>query len=232
MSKQFKIVLLIRFFGYALFLSGLITFTIIFGPIIQAEFNYRIDKFVGVKRTVSQAVQTPSPNPNDPKTQDSQDGFGDIQVEQLTIVPTSTKFGIVIPKINANADVVANVNAGSEKEYSQALYKGVAHAAGTNFPGEVGNTYLFSHSTDAPWNVVRFNAVFYLLRELEPGDSVVLFYNDRRYDYIVFDKQVVGANDVSFLTNIYNQPVLTLQTCDPPGTLFRRLVVRAKLAGS
>ena len=50
--------------------------------------------------------------------------------------------------------------------------------------------------------------------------------------FIVFDKTVVNPNDLTYLTNRYDSSVLTLQTCDPPGTLFKRLVVRAKLAGS
>ncbi|KKR23331.1 MAG: sortase family protein [Candidatus Daviesbacteria bacterium GW2011_GWB1_39_5] len=128
--------------------------------------------------------------------------------------------------------MVANVNPGNEREYSRALTQGVAEALGSTPPGKPGNLYLFSHSTDAPWNIVRLNAVFYLLKELEKGDRVIIFKNDRRYDYIVFDKSIVKPDDVSYLTNAYNYPVLTLQTCDPPGTLLNRLIIRAKLVSS
>ena len=108
----------------------------------------------------------------------------------------------------------------------------MAHARGTSLPGEKGNMYLFSHSTNAPWNIIRYNAIFYLLKELEPGDKVIIFYKKRRYDYVVFDKTIAKPDDVSFLTNRYDVPVLTLQTCDPPGTLLNRLIIRAKLVSS
>ena len=137
-----------------------------------------------------------------------------------------------IEKINANAKIIPNVDAGNEKQYVNALTEGVAEALGSTPPGQPGNLYLFSHSVDAPWNIIRFNAIFYLLRELEAGDRVIVFYQNKRYDYIVYDKAIVSPQDVSFLTNKYKEPVLTLQTCDPPGTLLNRLIVRAKLVNS
>lgn len=146
-------------------------------------------------------------------------------------MPVSTDFGIVIEKIDANAKVIPDIDPGDEKQYSKALAKGVAAAKGSSKPGEEGNLYIFSHSADAPWNIVRYNAVFYLLRELEAGDRIVVFYKGRRYDYAVFDKTIISPDDVSYLNNRYDKPVLTLQTCDPPGTLKNRLIVRARLAG-
>ena len=193
------------------------------GPLVQAEFNYRFDKVRGVKRTV--ATSTPIPS-------DNQAGFESVKTSEESIIPVSTEYGIVIEKINANAKVIANVNPGKENEYSAALTKGVAEALGSTPPGQPGNLYLFSHSTDAPWNIVRYNAIFYLLRELEKGDAVIIFYQNKRYDYVVFDKTVAGAQDVSYLTNRYDYSVLTLQTCDPPGTLLNRLIVRARLVVS
>lgn len=194
------------------------------GPLITAEARFRTDQILGIKRTVPNIITSGQEG-------SATSGFGDVAATGPTITPADTGFGIVIEKINANSKVVANVDPGDERAYIKALSQGVAHAAGTNFPGEPGNIYLFSHSTDAPWNIVRFNAVFYLLRELEAGDRVIVFYQDRRYDYIVFDKQVVSPADITFLNNRYDASVLTLQTCDPPGTLFNRLIVRAKLAG-
>src|SRR3990167_4322571 len=48
----------------------------------------------------------------------------------------STDFGIVIEKINANAKVVANVDPGDERAYTQALTQGVAAATGSTKPRE------------------------------------------------------------------------------------------------
>ena len=235
MSKRFKLVFMIRFFGYLLFFSGLLSFILVLGPLTKAELGYRWDNLRGVKRTIPKIItsesQTGAPEQGLP-VQASTGGFGDVKSTASVITPLSTEFGIVIEKINANAKVVANVNSANEKEYVKALSEGVAHAKGTNFPGEPGNIYLFSHSTDAPWNIVRFNAIFYLLREVIPGDRIIMFYKNRRFDYIVYDKVVAKPFDTHFLTDKYDSSVLTLQTCDPPGTLLNRLIVRAKLEGT
>ncbi|OGE14057.1 hypothetical protein A2111_00905 [Candidatus Daviesbacteria bacterium GWA1_38_6] len=237
MSKRFKIVFFVRFLGYLLFFTGLLSFVLVLGPLTKVEFEYRLDRLRGVKRTIpkiitsdagSEALRSEQGQPIEVPT----GGFGELKSAGSVITPVSTEFGIVIEKINANAKVVPNVSPADEKEYVKALSEGVAHAKGTNFPGEPGNIYLFSHSTDAPWNIVRFNAIFYLLREVESGDRIIMFYKNRRYDYIVYDKTVAKPLDTHFLTDKYNTSVLTLQTCDPPGTLLNRLIVRARLEGS
>lgn len=232
MSKRYKIVFAIRFFGYLIFFSGLASLIFILGPLIQAEIKYRADRILGVKRTIA-SLSTTQTSANQEPVGSAGESFANIkQATENEIVPISTEFGIVIEKINANAKVVANVNAGNEREYVAALQHGVAQALGSTLPGQSGNLYLFSHSTDAPWNIIRYNAIFYLLKELEVGDRVIIFYSNRRYDYIVFDKIIAKPEDVSYLTNKYDTPILTLQTCDPPGTLLNRLVVRAKLVNT
>ena len=220
------------FFGYFLFFAGVISIFVMLGPLVQAETSYRMDRILKVKRTVPKMITSSEQQGNLASENGGPVDFTNVEASEGSIIPVSTEYGIVIEKINANAKVVANVNPGNEREYSRALTQGVAEALGSTPPGKPGNLYLFSHSTDAPWNIVRLNAVFYLLKELEKGDRVIIFKNDRRYDYIVFDKSIVKPDDVSYLTNAYNYPVLTLQTCDPPGTLLNRLIIRAKLVSS
>lgn len=225
MSKYYKIVLITRFLGYLIFFIGLLGFIFILGPLAKAELTYRTDQSLGIKRTLPGNIVTSS-------GVEGPSSFGNVSTSENIITPVSTQYGIVIEKINANAKIVPNVDPSDEKAYVEALTQGVAEASGSTLPGKAGNLYLFSHSTDAPWNIIRFNAIFYLLKELEVGDRVVIFRDNIRFDYVVFDKNIVGPDDISYLTNRYDTPVLTLQTCDPPGTLLRRLVVRAKLVSS
>ncbi|MFH1535502.1 MAG: sortase [Patescibacteria group bacterium] len=229
MINRFKLILAVRFLGYLIFFIGLIGITFMVGPLVQAELSYRADRIFGIKRTVPRII-TSSQLPGESSEGPLQ--FGNVSVSENSIIPVSTEYGIVIEKINANAKIIPNVNPGNEEEYVSALSKGVAEALGSTRPGEPGNLYLFSHSTEAPWNIVRFNAMFYLLKELVPGDKVIIFYQNKRYDYVVFDKTIVSPSDISYLTDKYDSPILTLQTCDPPGTLLNRLIVRAKLVSS
>lgn len=148
--------------------------------------------------------------------------------EEAASFGVSSYFSVVIPKIGAYQNIIANVDAGNEKEYLEVLQKGVAHAKGTYFPGQGENIYLFSHSTDSPLNFARYNAVFYLLGKLGKGDRVIVYFADKKYEYEVVDKKTVNAKDVSWLTENTDGERLVLQTCYPPGTTLRRLLVIAK----
>jgi LPXTG-site transpeptidase (sortase) family protein len=141
----------------------------------------------------------------------------------------NSKFSIVVPKIEAKANIVANVDTAKEEDYLNALKVGVAHAKGTNFPGEGKLIYLFSHSTNSPLEAARWDAVFYLLDKVHEGDHVIIFYQDKKYEYEVTETRVVAATDISWLRPAENdKEVLILQTCTPPGTSWKRLLVIAK----
>lgn len=144
------------------------------------------------------------------------------------LVPEDPDFSVVIPKIGANANVVANVDAGNDTEYLDALQHGVAHAEGTAFPGEGGHIFMFAHSTDYIWNVGTYNAVFYLLYKLEVGDEVNIFYKGERFVYKVTGKEIVDPLQVEYLTRKTDSEFLTLQTCWPPGTTLKRMMVFAE----
>jgi LPXTG-site transpeptidase (sortase) family protein len=103
----------------------------------------------------------------------------------------------------------------------------VAHAAGTALPGEGGNVYLFAHSTDAFYNVGKYNAVFYLLGKLSKGDEVFIYYQGEKIRYVVALVKVVKPTDIQYLAGDSDKNTLTLQTCYPPGTTIDRLVVIA-----
>lgn len=144
------------------------------------------------------------------------------------LTPVDPNFSIIIPKINANVRIISNVNTSNYNEYIQALSQGVAHAKGTVFPGMKGNIFLFAHSTDNFWNVGRYNAVFYLLKELEKGDEVNLFFGGKRFIYEVYDKKIIEAGEADYLNKKVDEEILTLQTCWPSGTTWRRLLVFGK----
>ncbi len=143
------------------------------------------------------------------------------------LIPEDPSFSVVIPKIGANARIIPNIDTSNEREYSEALKHGVAQAQGTAFPGEGGHIFLFAHSTDYWWNVSAYNAVFYLLGKLIVGDDVNIFYKGERFVYRVIETKIVDPSEVEYITRKTNQEFLTLQTCWPLGTTFKRLLVFA-----
>lgn len=158
-------------------------------------------------------------------------GFSDLnQGAEILITPLSIEFGVVIPKIFANVAVTPNVNPADAQVYQSVLKQsgGVAHAAGSAFPNEDGTVYIFGHSTDSNVNVSRFNAVFYLLRKLEAGDIVLVYYQGQEYRYTVKYKKVADPTDLSDITDVAAPRRLVLQTCWPPGTTWKRLLIVAE----
>lgn len=147
---------------------------------------------------------------------------------ETELLGISSEFSIYIPKIDARANVIPSVNPFSSLEYLDALSRGVAHANTTSFPGEGKPVFLFSHSTDSPANFIRYNAVFYLLRKLDIGDEIMIYFSGKRYIYLVESTITVGATDTSWLARQGDEEKLLLMTCDPPGTTFRRLIVIAQ----
>ena len=150
----------------------------------------------------------------------------------VELTPPNYEFSIVIPKIEAVAPVFENTDPFNEKEFLPVLREGVAHAKGSALPGQSGNVYIFAHSTDAFYNVGRYNAVFYLIGKLEEGDEIYIYYKGDRLTYKVYDKKVVAADDIKYLNKLSDKNTLTLQTCYPPGTTLKRLVVLAEEASS
>lgn len=218
--KRFWVFIALRTAANSLIIMGIILAFISFWPFVSAEIGYWLNQTRGVEYVVEDEVEAAT----EPETE---------KKSVIKIKPKSKDFGIVIEGINVNAPVVKNVDSGNYGEYIAALQKGVAHAKGTAVPGSKNaannNVFLFAHSAINPIEARRYNSIFYLLRKVKVGDRVVTFYKGERYDYEVFDKKVVEADDVRYLTDSSKEPILTLQTCDPPGSSLRRLIVTAKL---
>lgn len=149
--------------------------------------------------------------------------------EKKYIVATDKEFSIVIPKIGVNSKVVKDVDPYNSKEYQSQLTKGVAHAKGTALPGESGNSFYFAHSSDNFYNANRYNSVFYLLNKLSGDDLIYLIYNSTIYIYKVTQVKTVAPEEISYLKGISDESTVTLMTCWPAGTTYKRLVVVGEL---
>ena len=144
------------------------------------------------------------------------------------IKPVNKEFGIIIPKINANARIIRDVNPYVSAIYQQALSQGVAHAQGTGLPGEKANIFLFAHSSGNWYQANRYNSVFYLLYKLEKNDEIRVYFRGALHKYKVDKLTYVEVDEVSYLNRQALEETLTLMTCWPPGTTAKRLIVTAK----
>ena len=147
----------------------------------------------------------------------------------LDLTPVNTDFSIVIPKINANTKVVQNVDPYNSSVYQHALTQGVAHALGTATPDTFGNTFIFAHSAGNWYQANQYNAVFYLLNKLVKDDEIFIYYQNKKYTYLIKEIKFVAPTDVKLMNQDLSKQQLTLMTCWPPGTTLKRLVVVAEL---
>jgi LPXTG-site transpeptidase (sortase) family protein len=191
-------------------------------PVIALESTFYINQMKQTKRTEAiEAKPLPQAVPVKFNPLIAPDGS--------KIVPVDTQFGVIIPKIGVNATVIPSVNPLKETEYDPALKQGVAHASTSFFPNEDGLVYLFSHSTNYEWFVGDLNAIFYLLKNLEAGDLIVISYKSELYTYKLAEKRVVHPSDITYIQPIAGERRLILQTCWPPGSTTERLLLIADL---
>jgi len=230
-KKEIIKFLIFRSVGNFLILFALYGVIATFGPALYYEASFRISQIRGIKYTVAAESETSPLGELLKKQRNQGGGLASVLIgprEQI-LRPIDTEFNILIPKIGANAKVFPNIDPSDENAFLPVLREGVAHSRGTVFPGSAGNIYLFAHSTDNFWDVGRYNAIFYLLKDLSPGDEIVMIYQGTRFNYKVTESRIVDADDVSFITEAQSgEEQLILQTCWPPGTTWKRLLVFAK----
>jgi len=117
---------------------------------------------------------------------------------------------------------------GGPAEDETALHNGTLHVNDTGFPWErEANVYIAGHRLGYP----RTDSflVFWDLNKLKRGQRVLLTDSEEtRYVYRVFDRRVVGPNEISVKKPIEGKNIVSLQTCTLPN-YSDRLVVQAEL---
>lgn len=98
-------------------------------------------------------------------------------------------------------------------------------------PGNYGVNIIFGHSELPQFaNPKDYSGIFTSIMDLKDGDVIYVDYDGVRYKYVVFDRQVVDPDNLSVLEQRFDDRYLSLITCVPPGTLWKRGVVKAKLS--
>ncbi len=110
------------------------------------------------------------------------------------------------------------------------LTRHLVNYAGTSIPGKNGNAVIFGHSTlPQLFNPKDYKTIFANAYKLKSGDSIYAIVKGVKYSYKIFKIIIVDPSDSSALEQDYNNSYLTLVTCTPPGTIWKRLVIKARL---
>ncbi len=143
-------------------------------------------------------------------------------LEPGEVVPSGSH--LVVPKLGVNAPIIFS-NSFSESVIQEELKLGVVHYKNTAIPGTVGNAFITGHSSNYWWNSGKYNYIFANLSRMKVGDQAKIYHGGNKYLYQVTESRVVEPTDTSVLSGS-DTPTLTLMTCTPPGTSWKRLIVK------
>ena len=139
--------------------------------------------------------------------------------------PESGDLSLTVPEMRRVDEIPVYTGPANDEG---ALHDGTLHVDSTGFPWQEGsNVYIAGHRMGFPGTSSFL--VFNDLNRLASGDEVVLTDAEgTRYTYQVFDKFVVGPNEVSVTQPLPGRSIVSLQTCTLPD-YSERLVVQAEL---
>lgn len=142
--------------------------------------------------------------------------------QKKVVTPVNT-YTLSIPKLHIeNATVTI---------FGSDLNKSLIHYGGTSLPGEYGTAVIFGHSVLPQFfDPKNYKTIFSTLPALETGDEISVTYDGLLFRYIVESMVVTDPHDLSPLEQVFDDSYITLVTCVPPGTYWKRLNVKARLS--
>jgi len=201
----------------------LISWQIYFAPVFASQDiaipipKATIVNDIEIKSLISQATQNLSGvDFNNPKNWFSNFNTGS------TGKPRINSYDISIPAINIkNANVTTIDND---------LAHHLVNYQGTAVPPDNGNAVIFGHSTlPQLFNPKDYKTIFANAYRIKTGDEIFVNSEGVSFKYKVFNITVVDPEDTSALAQNYKDSFLTIVTCTPPGTIWKRLIVKARL---
>lgn len=131
-----------------------------------------------------------------------------------------TSYSLSIPKLGIkNAEV-------STVDYD--LGRHLINYGGTQIPPEKGTAVIFGHSSlPQLFKTSDYKTIFATLYTLKTGDMINVTIHGVTYYYEIFSIYVTDPLDTSVFIQNYDDSYITLVTCTPPGTTWKRLIVKA-----
>lgn len=137
--------------------------------------------------------------------------------EQLTFERDSMMSWVDVPSINVSMPIYHGTS-------DAALMAGVGHLEGTSLPVGGGSTHCVLTAHSGMGNLRMFDDI----RQLVPGDLVLLHTMGDIYAYRVTGSEVVWPDEVESFAIEPGEDLLTLVTCTPYGVNDHRLLVHCE----
>lgn len=131
-------------------------------------------------------------------------------------------YSLSIPTLNIDHATVSTIDTD--------LAHHLVNYEGTAIPAEKGNAVILGHSTlPQLFNQHDYTTIFATAYLLKPKDAIVVHIQGITYTYSIYQIFVTDPNDASIFNQNYLDSELTLVTCTPPGTIWKRLIIKARL---
>lgn len=222
-----------RIAGIGSLLAGIIGFVYFFFPIVAYQFflgtpaqtgeiespvpKYLVGKNSSVKELIQQGISRLQFDYTD-----ARNWYPQVHAQEESRPEQIDNYSLQIPKLGIDNANVSRVN----YDLSQTL----VHYYGPANPLENGTSVIFGHSTIPQWfNQYDYNAIFATLHTLEVGDEFYITVEGKKYKYKIFSTSITTPEDVNIFSQSYDNSYITLVTCTPPGTIWKRLILRAAL---
>jgi len=137
-----------------------------------------------------------------------------------------------LPEFNIKAPIW-KIDTPDLKLIYKTLKQGVVLYPGSALPGQ-GYAIIIGHSSQYPWQPGKYKSVFSLLSELQIGDKIYVYWEQKPLVFEVQEKKIFlpwpkGNEMTETVFPPENRPILILQSCWPVGVAYKRVAVKTIL---
>ena len=220
-----------RIFGVGITLVGLGIVAYIFFPLLlwqvtlapvfaSQDVSSPIPRVTMVSPLTMKSLLAASVQSINTNFDDANNWFANEQVQQGHYAVSS--YIISIPSIGVTNAVVSTADPD--------LGKHMVQLGGSTLPPGKGTTIVFGHSTlPQLFDPTNYHTILANAYKIKVGDLFLITVGNITYTYKIFNLLVVDPDDTSVLIQHYDDSYFELITCTPPGTVWQRLVVQARL---
>lgn len=225
-------IILLRILGFLLFVIGVSTVVYVFSPLLiwqitlapeiaDSQITAPIPNRTLLTPNVIRSLITSSlKNVSGVDYTDASNWFPTYHA--ATAAPKVSSYFLSIPKLGITNAFVSTVDTN--------LSNHLVSLSGTSVPPDKGNTVIFGHSTlPQLFDPKNYKTIFADAYKLQIGDTFNTTVNTVVYTYKIMSIIVVDPEDTTVLGQTYDDSYVTLITCTPPGTIWKRLVIKARL---
>ena len=132
------------------------------------------------------------------------------------------EYRVSIPKIGIKDAVVSNKDTD--------LTSHLVQFNSDTYPPNQGNSIIFGHSTlPQLYDPSDYKTIFANAYKLDVGDEIIVNKDNQTYTYKIESVTVVEPDDTSVLAQNFSDSFITVITCTPPGTVWKRLIIKARI---